>query len=116
MMNQNQQKVQNPETQIPKTPQMNDRDFTSDLLTMEKYMTDSYSTFLNEASHQALYQDVLNIFTDTQNEQRNLYNLMFQKGWYKLEAAEPQKLQQSHQQFQGYSSQFPYGNGGNTLQ
>lgn len=115
-MNENGQKVQNPETQIPKTPQMNDRDFTSDLLTMEKYMTDSYSTFLNEASHQALYQDVLSIFTETQNEQRHLYNLMFQKGWYKLEGADSQKLQQSYQQFQEYSNQFPYSSGVNRLQ
>jgi spore coat protein CotF len=111
MMNQNSQNqtIQNPETQIQKTSQMNERDFTNDLLATEKYMTDSYSTYLNEASHQALYQDILSIFTETQNEQRNLYNLMFQKGWYKLEPADGQKLQQKHQQFQGYTNQFPYG-------
>ena len=40
---------------------MNDRDFSNDLLATEKYMTDAYNTFLNEASHQALYQDVLTI-------------------------------------------------------
>jgi spore coat protein CotF len=106
----NQNKIQNPETQIPKTPQMNERDFLNDVLTTEKYMTHSYSTFLNEASHNSLYQDVLNIFTETQNCQRELYNLMFKKGWYKIEAADQQKLQQSYQQFQGYATQFPYNN------
>jgi len=105
----NQQPIQNPETQVPKTPQMNDRDFINDLLATEKYMTDSYSTTLNEASHQALYQDLLGIFTETQNMQRELYTVMFQKGWYKLEPAEQQKLQQSYQQFKGYATQFPYG-------
>ncbi|GMB09061.1 coat F domain-containing protein [Thermolongibacillus altinsuensis] len=105
-----QNNVQNPKTQVPKTPQMNDRDFINDMLTTEKYMTSSYSTFLHEASHQHLYQDMLNIFTETQNCQRDLYNLMFKKGWYKLEQADSQKLQQSHQQFQGYASQFPYNN------
>ena len=107
-MNQNQ--IQNPETQIPKTPQMNDRDFLNDMLTTEKYMASSYGIFLNEASNQQLYQDMLNIFTETQNCQRELFNLMFKKGWYKLEAADPQKLQQSYQQFQGYTNQFPYQN------
>ena len=34
-MNQNQQKVQNPETQVPKTPQMNDRDFVNDMLELD---------------------------------------------------------------------------------
>lgn len=106
----NQQKIQNPETQIPKTPQMNDRDYINDILSTEKYLSASYSTALNELSHQALYQDILTIFTETKNAQRELYNTMFRKGWYKLEAADPQKLQQSYQQFQGYSNQFPYGN------
>jgi spore coat protein CotF len=105
MMNQN--KIQNPETQVPKTPEMNDRDFINEVLATEKYMTASYCTALNECSHDALYQDVLSIFTETQNMQRELYNMMFKKGWYGLEAAEQQKLQQSYQQFSGYKSQFP---------
>jgi spore coat protein CotF len=107
--NQNQQKIQNPETQIQKTPQMNDRDFINDILTTEKYMTDAYTQALHEASHDQLYQDVLAIYTETANAQRSIYNLMFKKGWYAIEAAESQKLQQSHQQFQGYTEQFPYG-------
>ncbi|AGT33351.1 hypothetical protein M493_15675 [Geobacillus genomosp. 3] len=110
----NQKQVQNPETQVPKTPQMNERDFLNDMLTTEKYMTLSYSVYLHEASNQPLYQDMMNIFTETQNCQRELYNLMFKKGWYKLEAADPQKLQQTYQQFQGYTNQFPYQ--GNTMQ
>lgn len=107
--NQNQQKIQNPETQIQKTPQMNDRDFINDILTTEKYMTDAYTQALHEASHDQLYQDVLAIYTETANAQRSIYNLMFKKGWYAIEAADSQKLQQSHQQFQGYTAQFPYG-------
>jgi spore coat protein CotF len=109
--NQNQQKIQNPQTEVPSTPQMNDRDFITDILSHEKYMTASYCTALNEASHQALYQDLLTIFNETQNAQRELYNEMFRKGWYKLEAADSQKIQQSYQQHQQYSSQFPYGTG-----
>lgn len=107
--NQNQQKIQNPETQIQKTPQMNDRDFINDILTTEKYMTTSYTQALHEASNDQLYQDLLGIYTETANAQRSLYNLMFKKGWYAIEATDPQKLQQSHQQFQGYMNQFPSG-------
>ncbi|MBD7939418.1 MULTISPECIES: spore coat protein [Cytobacillus] len=109
----NSKKVQNPEKQIAKTSQMNDRDFTNDLLAMEKYMSDSYSIYLNEASNQTLYGDFMRIFTETKNEQRHLYNLMFERGWYSLDAADQQSLQQSYQQFQGYSTQFPYGTNGN---
>jgi len=108
-MNQNQQKIKNPKTQVPNTPQMNERDFLNDLLTTEKYMTTAYTQALHEASHQGLYNDLLSIFTETQNCQRDLYDLMFKKGWYSIEAADQQKLQQSYQQFQGYVNQFPSG-------
>lgn len=103
----NQAKVQNPETQVPKTPEMNDRDFTNDMLSSEKYMTQSYSTALNEASNQALYQDLLAIFNETQNMQRTLYNLMFKNGWYSLEQADQAQIQQANQQYGGYTNQFP---------
>lgn len=110
MQQQKKNEVKNPETTVPKTPSMNDRDFANDMLATEKYMTSSYCTYLNEASHQQLYDDIMMIFKDTQDCQRNIYNLMFQKGWYGVEAAQPQKLQQDYQQFQGYSNQFPYNN------
>jgi spore coat protein CotF len=111
MNNNQQQKIINPETQIQKGPQMNERDFVNDLLSTEKYMSTSYSSALNEASHQALYQDLLMISNETHQMQRDLYHLMFKNGWYALEAADTQKLQQSHQQFSNYiQQQSPYGN------
>jgi spore coat protein CotF len=106
----NSQKSQNPKSPVPKTMQMNDRDFTNDLLATEKYLTTSYVMALHEGSHGALYEDILTVFNETRNSQRDLYNLMFKKGWSSFEAADPQKLQQSYQQFKGYASQFPYGN------
>ncbi|WP_226580293.1 spore coat protein [Halobacillus litoralis] len=106
-MNQN-QKIQNPETNVPQTPQMNERDFINDQLTTEKYMTASYNIALNEASNQTIYQDLATIFKETQDCQRNLYNLMFKNGWYGLEQEETQKLDQAYQKFSGYQTQFPY--------
>ncbi|MFC4387118.1 spore coat protein [Gracilibacillus marinus] len=100
-------KVQNPETQITKTTAMNDRDFINDILATEKYLTQAYSTALNEASNQTLYQDILHIFEDTQNCQRELYNMMFKHGWYSLDKATIQACEQSYQQFQQYKSQLP---------
>ncbi|MBS2970450.1 spore coat protein [Metabacillus sp. KIGAM252] len=110
--NQNQQsgKIGNQETQVPKTPQMNERDFVNDLLATEKYMTDAYCTAMNEMSHESLYKDIQSIFNETQDCQRHLYNLMFKNGWYKVEAEQAQKMQQTHQQFSGYAQQqSPYG-------
>ncbi|MCZ8514268.1 spore coat protein [Paenibacillus filicis] len=103
--------IANPQSgQLPqvKGPEMNDRDFLNDGLATCKYLTDSLNIAVREASHEQLHADMLQILTETHHSARELYNLMFQNGWYKLEAEEQQKLQQAHQQFSGYSSQFPY--------
>ncbi|WP_050616300.1 spore coat protein [Bacillus testis] len=104
-------KIQNPKTQQPETPAMNDRDYLNDMLATEKYITNSYSTAMHEASHKGLYEDIFTSFTESSHAQRNVYDLMFKKGWYGLEKAEAQSLAQSHQQFTGYKNQFPFGNG-----
>ncbi|MGE6379337.1 spore coat protein [Peribacillus muralis] len=105
----NQNKVQNPESPVAKTPQMNDRDFINDMLATEKYFCNSLSVALHEMSNQALFQDIFSVSKENQEMQRELYNLMFEKGWYGLEEAQTASLSQSYQQFSGYKSQFPYG-------
>lgn len=104
----NSQKISNPQTQTPESPQMNARDYINDMLSTEKYITASYSTALNEASHQALYTDIEKAFLDSQRCQRDLFNLMFEKGWYSFDKAPQQQISQTYQQFSGYSNQFPY--------
>ncbi|CAG7649862.1 spore coat protein [Paenibacillus allorhizosphaerae] len=108
---QNNNQIANPQTgQLPqvKGPEMNDRDFLNDGLATCKYLTDSFTDAVREASHEQLHADMLQILTETHQSARELYNLMFQNGWYKLEAEDQQKIQQAQQQFSGYSSQFPY--------
>ena len=107
-MNMQQKKIQNPETQVPKTPQMSDRDFINDILATEKYLTTSYTHAQNEASHENLFRDIHSIQMETQKCQRNLFNVMFEKGWYSFEAADAQTLSETYQQFLGYRTQFPY--------
>jgi spore coat protein CotF len=54
----------------------------------------------------------MTILNETHQCQYEMYELMFRKGHYKLEAEEQQKLDQTYQQFNNYSSQFPYNNAG----
>jgi spore coat protein CotF len=111
MNQQNNQTIQNPKpANEPKVkgPEMNDRDRVNDILAMEKYLTDSLNIAAREASHEGLHKDVMTVLNECHQAARDMYNLMFQKGWYKLEAEEQQKLDQTYQQFSQYSSQFPY--------
>jgi spore coat protein CotF len=108
MQNQNQsQKIQNPETQVPNTPELNDRDYIDLMLNDEKKMTTmGYGVALNEASNEFLYNQLFQIYQETQEKQREIYNLMFQKGWYSVSAEPKQKLTQTYQKFQGYMPQI----------
>ncbi|WP_160726153.1 spore coat protein [Bacillus sp. USDA818B3_A] len=108
---QNKNQIANPQTgELPKvkSPEMNDRDYINDALSTCKYITDSLNIAVREASHDQLHQELLQLLNETHQSAREMYNLMFQHGWYKLEAEEQQKIDQAYQQFNNYSSQFPY--------
>lgn len=91
----------------PQGPEFSDRDRLNDVLTMEKYLTSGYNTGLNEMQNPKLHETIQGILSDEHNMQFQVFDKMWQKGWYKIEAAEQQKIQQTYQQFNGYKSQFP---------
>ena len=63
-------------------------------------MSNNYSIALNEASNDELYEDFFSIFEDTKDMSRDIYNLMFKNGWYTLEKAEENKIQEKLSCFQ----------------
>jgi len=109
---QQQNVIKNPQSNIlPKVkgPEMNDRDRCNDILATEKYLTDNFNVFLREASNQQLYNETKQILNETHDCARDLFNTMFQEGWYKLTAASQQEIQQTQQQFSNYlETQNPY--------
>lgn len=99
--------IQNPQTQVPNTPELNDRDYIELVLNDIKKMTGmGLPNALNEASNDTLFNELFQMYQETQQKQRELYNLMFEKGWYSISAEQKQKLMQTHQKFQNYKSQF----------
>ena len=104
--------ISNPQTgELPrvKGPEMNDRDMINDVLATEKYLTQVFTIVQQEASHTKLSNDINVITNQTHMCQRDLYNMMFKKGWYKLDAADRQQVSQTQEQFSNYhSSQLPY--------
>lgn len=95
------------QTGMQQATEMTDRDRLNDILSTEKYLTDSFNVSAREASHDGLHQQIMQLFNETHQVARNVYNLMYQKGWYQLESANPQKVSQTAQKFQGYQSQLP---------
>ena len=63
-----------------------------DILESEKNMSVNYTYALNEASNEELFKKIYDMFIHIKEEQRNLFELSFKKGWYTLEKAEENKI------------------------
>ena len=92
----NNNKVQNPMTEVPQTRDMNDRDYLNDMLETEKNMSVNFTYALNEASNEELFEMIYNMFQNIKQSQRNLFELAFRKGWYSLEKAEDTKINEEY--------------------
>lgn len=90
----NNNKISNPKTEVPQTNKMNDKDYITTMLSVEKAIVKNYAVALTEASNNNLHEDFNDMFSDANSMQRLIYNLMFKKGWYCLEMAEESKITQ----------------------
>lgn len=92
----NNKKIQNQKTEVPTGIELNDKDYMNSLLSTLKEMTKNYAVFLTEVSNEYLYEEIKKFFDDTLELQRETYELMFQNGWYILEEAEEQKINEKY--------------------
>lgn len=81
------QEIKNPCCPVEESKTMNDRDYLTSMLMTEEKLADNYSTLLNEASHEELYEDYFILFEDEKDACREIENLFFQKGWIEYEVA-----------------------------
>ena len=85
-------KISNPKTEVPTGIALNDKDYVNCLLSSLKEMVKNYSYALTEASNENLYNSYKSMFDNYISLQREVYELMFRKGWYSLEKADNQKI------------------------
>lgn len=96
-MQQQTQTIQNPKTEEPNTPGLNERDYCDMMLNTCKKLVHAYAIALCECSNDTYYNFLFKIFKETSEAQRRLYNLMFRKGWYTITAEPSQKITQTVQ-------------------
>lgn len=89
--------ISNPKIEVPKGTTLNDKDYINSLLSCLKEMVKNYSVALTEVSNENLYNKYRNMFDEYSSIQRQVYELMFRKGWYSLETADTQKLDSKYQ-------------------
>ena len=80
-------KISNQKIEVPTGKGLNEKDYLNLLLLKLKDCEKNMVTALTEASNEKLFKEYKNIFEETCNFQRKVYELMFKNGWYSLEEA-----------------------------
>ncbi|MBQ8193005.1 MAG: spore coat protein [Bacilli bacterium] len=89
-------KISNPKVEVPTGIELNDKDYLSHVLASLKAMEKNYVVALTEASNESLFGKYEEMFNSIKALQREVYELMFRKGWYELEKAEENKITQKY--------------------
>lgn len=89
-------KIQNPKIELDSSIEMNDENYLNDILETEKNMSVNFTYALNEASNETLFNEIYEIFKQIKEAQRNLFELSFRKGFYTLEKAETNKINEEY--------------------
>lgn len=93
----NNNEIKNPKIEVPTGINLNDKDYANQLLSCLKEMVKNYAVSLTEASNENLYNEYKNMFDNYINLQREVFEILFRKGWYILEKVEDQKINQKYQ-------------------
>lgn len=89
--------ISNPKVEVPSGLQLNDKDYITSLLSCLKEMAKNYTLVMTEASNESLFEIYHNTFERIISLQREVYELMFRKGWYSLEKVEDNKISNKYQ-------------------
>ena len=72
----------------------------------EKNISNNYSVAINEMSNKILYKKVMDIFEDTKDIARDIFNYMYSMEWYTLTSEEETKIEDSYNQYKSKYDEF----------
>ncbi len=84
---------------------MNEQEKLTDFIVSEKKMSSNYDTFASECVNTSLRDDFINIFKTGHHNQTQLFQTAQQKGWYKVEQAQQDKIQQAYTKYDNQKPQ-----------
>lgn len=85
--------------------QMGDRDVLQVCLNETKHMAEAMNTYILEATNEQLRRDYMNVLGDLYNQQKQVFDLMQQKGFYQVKNANPQDVAQAQSKFSSQGQQ-----------
>lgn len=85
--------------------QFSDQDILQLALSETKLMAASLNTYILEAADEQLRRDYMTVLGDVYNQQKQIFDVMQQKGYYNVQNASPQSISQVKNKFSGQSQQ-----------
>ena len=82
-----------------------DKELLSDCLTSQKMITGTYNNFANECACENLRSEFLNILQQEHKMQADVFNELQKRGWYQVQQADMQQINQTKQKFMQQSQQ-----------
>lgn len=76
-----------------------DRDRLQDVLASQKFITENYNTFTNECVTPQVRGVFMSILKEEHDIQNEIFVEMQKRGWYQVQPAEQQKIQQTKTKF-----------------
>lgn len=81
--------------------QFSDKDILQLALNESKHAAESLNYAILEASNEQLRRDYMTVLGDVYNQQKQVFDLMQQKGYYNVENATSQQMSQAQSKFSG---------------
>jgi len=75
-----------------KTMHMGDKEILKDALSSQKFITANYNNYAGECANLQLRNQMLSILKEEHTLQSDIFNEMYNRGWYKVSPAEKQKI------------------------
>ena len=85
-------KICNPTIKLDYGLSLNDKDYSTLLLTLVKSLEKNTCIFMTECSNEYLFSKIENIFNKYKDLQREIFETMFRKGLYTMEAVEDKNI------------------------
>ncbi|MBP2632572.1 MAG: Coat domain protein [Firmicutes bacterium] len=106
MVQQNNSSQQQSNAQMQNSGQMNgqasqfsEQNVLQMALNDSKLMAGSLNNYILEASDEQLRRDYMTVLGDVYGQQKQIFDIMEQKGYYQTQAATPQAINQAKQKF-----------------
>ena len=85
-------KITNKKVEVPQSCALNDKDYMTRCLTYLKDIQKNYTVALTEASNEKIFNTYYKQYEIISKMQRDIYELMFQYGWYELTTADSKEI------------------------